>query len=90
MPNLQQEEIVAVLVIFNFLGNSSIRKLQKHYVNGSVVAAVHLRLFKCIYMMPTFLYFFNLGSIHHRTDLTVSEDAGIEFNRNLGLLHTYR
>jgi hypothetical protein len=61
MPNLQLEEIVAVLVIGNFVRNSSMRELQKHNVNGServkMVTSVHLRLFKCIYMMPTFLYF---------------------------------
>jgi hypothetical protein len=43
-----------------------------------------------MYLYDAYFYafFFNPGSIHHRTDLTVSEDAGIEFNRNLGLLHS--
>jgi hypothetical protein len=37
-----------------------------------------------MYLYDAYFYafFFNPGSIHHRTDLTVSEDAGIEFNRN--------
>ncbi len=92
MPNLQQEEIVAVVVILNFVGNSSVRELQKRYVNGSdrvrKVTAMHLRLLKCIYMMPTFMYFFQPWIYPHRTNSILLEIAGIEFNRNLGLLHS--
>jgi hypothetical protein len=82
MPNLQQEEIVAVLVILNFVGNSSIWELQKHYVNGServrMVTAMHLRLLNVSKWCLLFCIFFNLGSIHRRTDSTLSDDAGNE------------